>query len=109
MNLDDDLRRAFTRQPAPPEFADCVLARLDRRDVAAPTRRVVARARRSVAGGDGGDHVVAIAGTYYDPDHQTIVEAERVQREVRLALQLTVRSWRWCSGSFKSHTGNGKS
>ena len=90
MNLEQDLRRAFGRKPAPPGFAERVLARLEQRDVRpapamakpprlAPVRRLAAAAAIALA---------AIGGAQYYTHQRTIAEAERVQREVGLALQI---------------------
>jgi hypothetical protein len=91
MNLEHDLRRAFRRKPAPPDLADCVLARLQHRDVhpaaftprpASPRLPVRWLATAAAIG------MVAIGGARYYTYQQTVAEAERVQNEVRLALQI---------------------
>jgi hypothetical protein len=90
MNFDDELRRAFRRQPAPSDFADRVLARLEQRDVR-PATIVLPRVpavRWLVAAA--ASTLVAIGGTQYYRHRQTVAEAERVQQEVRLALEITV-------------------
>lgn len=88
MNFEDELRRAFRCQPAPPDFADRVLARLDRPDVlpaaTAPPRVPALRWLAAVAAST----LVAIGGAQYYVHQQTVAEAERVQQEVRLALQI---------------------
>ena len=90
MNFEQDLRRAFRRKPAPPGFADRVLARLEQRDVRpapavatpprlAPVRRLAVAAAITLA---------AIGGAQYYTHQRTAAEAERVQKEVGLALQI---------------------
>jgi hypothetical protein len=89
VNLDHDLRCAFRRKPAPRDFADRVLARLAQPDVAttvaspSPRRPAVhwLAAAAAIA-------VVAIGGARYYIEQQTVAEAERVQKEVRAALQI---------------------
>lgn|SRR5262249_24559942 len=88
MNFEDELRRAFRRQPAPPDFADRVLARLEQRHVLpagavwapVPAVRWLAAAAAST--------LVVIGGAQYYVHRQHVAEAERVQQEIRLALQI---------------------
>jgi hypothetical protein len=99
MNLDHELRRAFTRKPAPPGFADRVLAQIEQLDTAAAGRSTVVRAAggsaasrhraiRWLAAAAAAIVVTASGGRYYS-HYRTEAEAARVQQEVRLALQLT--------------------
>ena len=95
MNLEDDLRRALRRTPAPPQLADRVL-----RDASAgplrgtrptpaegtatprlPWRRWLATAA-AVA-------LLATGGARYYMHQQMLAEAERIEADVRLALQIT--------------------
>ena len=90
MNIDDHLRSAFKRKPAPPDFGDRLRARLEQRNVAAaaggPLRRhlpvvrwlAVAATMALVAGG----------GARYYRAQRTAVEAERVKDEISVALQI---------------------
>jgi hypothetical protein len=93
MNLDDDLRRAFERQPPPPDFADRVLARIARGDVEG-------RREKGEGGKQGSPALpwlaaaaaltLVVAGVVrYHAYQQTVAEAERVKAEIRLALQIT--------------------
>jgi len=91
MNLEDDLHRAFRRQPAPPDFADRVLARIEPRAVSvaanAPGSRRIPAARWLALAA-----VIALAatgGARYYVYQQTATEAERVKAEIRLALRIT--------------------
>ena len=91
MNLDHDLLRAFKRKPAPSDLADRVLARLshgdDRRARAVWPARPAARWLAAAAA----TALAAIGGAQYYSHHarqHTIAEAERVQNDVRLALQI---------------------
>ena len=88
MTLEHDLRRAFRRKPAPPDFAGRLLARLEPRDVLpAPTVSSRVPAVRWLAAA-AASTLVAMAGAQYYMHQQTVAEAERVQNEVRLALQI---------------------
>jgi hypothetical protein len=102
MNLDDDLRRAFRRKPAPPDLADNVLARIAEDDTLgrlkpAPTveeepANTYPRARMPVRrwlAAAAAMTLVAAGGARYYLHQQTVVEAERVQAEIRLAFQIT--------------------
>jgi len=91
MNLDNDLRRAFRRQPAPPHLADQVLSRIGQGDVSSPGNIATSprmSVRRWLAAAAVMTLVVA-GGVRYYLHQQTVVEAERVQAEIRLALQIT--------------------
>jgi hypothetical protein len=90
MTIERDLRRTFRRQPAPPDFANRVLERLEpatmsrARIVSSSHRRSAVRWLAAAAALT----LVTIGGAqYYDYRH-TIAEAARVQNEVRLALQI---------------------
>jgi hypothetical protein len=92
MSLEDNLRRALRRTPAPPDLADRVLANLQHREVLraaiiprpTPPRLPVVRWVATAAA----VALVAIGGERYYTYQQTVAEAERVQKEVRLALQI---------------------
>ncbi|MQA28466.1 MAG: hypothetical protein GEU82_01325 [Luteitalea sp.] len=100
MNLDHDLRRAFTRKPAPPGLAGRVLARLEPRVIvpAATASLSPSPDRRAVRwlGAAAAIAVVAIGGERYYRQQETVAEAARVQQaaaarvqhDVRLALQI---------------------
>jgi hypothetical protein len=106
MNLDDDLRRVFRRKPAPPHLADKVLARIAQGDIssagntpplASPTcppqlqRRPKLReggVRRWLAAA-AAMTLVAAGGARYYLYQQTVAEAEQVQADIRVALQIT--------------------
>ena len=89
MNLESDLRTAFKRKPAPPDFAVHVLARLEHRDVSPagnasrsphrPVFRWLATAAAMV--------LLVIGGADYIRQ-QTAAEAERVKKEAMLAMQI---------------------
>lgn len=90
MILEDDLRRAFRRQPAPPDLAQRVLARVEQGRVAPPTRVPAsprAPAVRWLAAA-AAIAMVAVGGTQYYRSQQAAAEAERIHNEVRLALQI---------------------
>lgn len=87
MNLDHDLRRALRRTPAPPHLAHRVLARLEQPHVVpAATSRAPAVRRLAVAAAIA---LTAVGGAEYYRRQQTVAEAERVQKDIRLALQIT--------------------
>jgi hypothetical protein len=87
MNLEDDLRRAFGRRPAPLDLAEKVLARLGE----APRSGRTASQRRRVARGLAAAAAIAIlaaGGARYYRHQQAVAEADHVQRQVRLALEI---------------------
>lgn len=91
MNVEHDLRRAFRRKTAPPEFADRVRARIEQRDRSVgDTVRIFGRvpALRWL-GAAAAVTLIAAGGARYYVHDQTIAEAERVRAEIRLALQIT--------------------
>jgi hypothetical protein len=89
MNLDDDLRRAFRRTAAPRDFVDRVLASLEQRDApaAAPAAWPLRTALQWLAAA-AVITVVTAGGARYYIQQQTVAEAERVQKEVRVALDI---------------------
>jgi len=88
MNLDHDLHDAFRRKQAPAGLADRVLARIN--EAPAPSRQVgpaSSGVRRWLAAAA----VLAIAaggGQYYAHQRQA-AEAARVQKDLRIAMQIT--------------------
>ena len=86
MNIEHDLKRALRRQPAPPDFADRVLARIDPQAASAVSRRSPVRQWLVAAAAAA---LVATGAARYYAYQQTVAEAERVQQDVRLALQIT--------------------
>jgi hypothetical protein len=86
MNVEHELQRALRRRQAPLDLADRVLARIDPQPAAsngAPSRlRHWLAAAAAVA-------LVATGGARYYTYQQTVAEAERVNQEIRLALQIT--------------------
>jgi hypothetical protein len=84
MNLDDDLRCSLKRQPPSPDFADRVLARIARSDL----ERGRHPALRWLAAAAALTLVVGGSVRYY-AYQQSVAEAERVNAEIRLALQIT--------------------
>jgi hypothetical protein len=90
MNLESDLRAAFKRKPAPPDFAARLLARLEHRDVSPagiasrspgiPGLRWMVTAAAMV--------LLVIGGADYYIRQHTAAEAERVKKEAMLALQI---------------------
>ena len=91
MNMDQELRDALQRKPAPPDLADRVLARINNGEATTtasnrgPGSNGVLRWLAAAA-------VLAItaggAGRYYT-QQQEAAEAARVQQELRIALQIT--------------------
>jgi hypothetical protein len=87
MNIEQELQRALRRQPAPPDLAARVLARLDGQPETAagrPSSRfapwlAAAAAVALLAGG----------GIRYYEQQQTRREAERAAQELQLALRIT--------------------
>ena len=91
MNIEQDLQRALRRKNAPPDFADRVVARISADAGARPVAHVSHRphaARRWLAAAAAAALVATGAARYYTYQ-QTVAEAERVNQEIRLALQIT--------------------
>ena len=86
MNIEHDLQRALRRQPAPPDFADRVLARIDPPAASAASRRSPVRQWLAAAAAAA---LVATGAAQYYAHQQTVAEAERVNQEIRIALQIT--------------------
>ena len=92
MNLEDDLRRALKRTPAPDDFADRIIGRVERGELpkaavipfARPRMRVVQWLAAAAA-----VTLMTAGGANYYRQRQAIAEAERAQAEVMLALQIT--------------------
>lgn len=103
MNLDHVLRRTFRRTPAPPDLADKVLARIAEGDIrGANTGRLLpspqsgfGAARRRWLAAAAAVTLMAAGGARYYIHQQTVAyqqnvaEAERVQAEILVALQIT--------------------
>jgi hypothetical protein len=85
MNIEHDLQRALRRKSAPPDFVDRVVARIDPGAAAVVNRRPV---RQWLAAAAAAALVATGAARYY-AHQQTVAEAERVNQEIRIALQIT--------------------
>ena len=86
MNLEHDLQRALRRQAAPPDFADRVLARIDPQAASTASRR--SHVRQWLAAAAAAALVATGAARYYTYQ-QSVAEAERINQDIRLALQIT--------------------
>lgn len=109
MSIEQDLRDALRRQPAPPDLADRVMARIAAGDADPGASPAAGRASATVVpmtarGQDvtarifrrmpwlaaaAAAAIVAVAGAQYSAYRTTAAEAERVQREIAMALQIT--------------------
>ena len=94
MNLEDDLRRALKRTPAPPDFADRVIARVEQGDeplrfVPQPRRLSLKTTAMQWLAAAAAVVLLAGGGMRYYERQQQIAEAERAQAEVMMALQIT--------------------
>jgi hypothetical protein len=103
MNIEDDLRQALRRKPAPPDLAARVMARLNEERAAAPTvTPFTARTGTTRSSQDRGlmwpmrwlaaaaaAAVVVTGAAQYYTYQQTVAEAERVHQDIRVALQIT--------------------
>jgi hypothetical protein len=86
MNIEDDLHRALRRKPAPSDFADRVLARIDE---TRPRRRPQMSGYVRWLAAAATVTLVATGGVRYYTYQQTLAEAERVKQDIRMALQIT--------------------
>lgn len=89
-NLESDLRAAFKRKPAPPDFAGNVIARLEHHGES-PASVVASSPRRLPLGWLATAAAVvllAIGGADYYIRQQTVAEAERVKKDAMLALHI---------------------
>ena len=89
MDFEHDLRRALKRQPAPSGFAQRVVARIQNDQVsrtasANPRFRVGQWLAAAAAAA-----LVAFGATEYYSHRRTVAQAERTQRDIMLALQIT--------------------
>ena|SRR5687767_9344939 len=86
MNIEHELQNALRRKQAPPDFTGRVLARIDPKPAAssaAPSRiRHWLAAAAAVT-------LLATGGARYYEHQQAVAEAERVNQDIRLALQIT--------------------
>lgn len=90
MNLEDDLRRSLRRTPAPADFADRVLARIQDRGVAAEAVRPSRRARALPwLAAAAAVVMLTTRGVQDYGDQRRLVEAERVKADIRFAFQIT--------------------
>jgi hypothetical protein len=90
MNLEDDLRRALKRTDPPLDFANRVIAQVQRQQsaggsAAAAKRRPVMQWFAAAAA----VVLVATGGARYYEYQQNLAEAKRVEAEVMLAMQIT--------------------
>ena len=90
MSLEHDLRRALGRRPAPAGFTDRVVARVDRSGVRPGPGDAPRRSPAGWLAGAAAALLIGIGGTQYYMHRQAAAEAERVQQDVRLALQIAV-------------------
>lgn len=91
MNLEDDLRRALKRTDPPPDFASRVITRIEREAgrprtggrfvTLMPVRQWLAAAATLA--------LVAWGGARYYEHQQQVAQAERIQEEITLAMQIT--------------------
>jgi hypothetical protein len=90
MNIEDDLRRALRRQPAPPDFADRVTARATGRSAVQPGRVAPGRGEmtRWLAAAAAVVLLATGAARYYERQ-EAIAEAERVRQDIQVALRIT--------------------
>ena len=86
MNIEQDLRHALRRKPAPPDLAERVMSRIDPPAAVRASRH--GRPRRWLAAAAATALIATGAARYY-AYQQTAAEAERVNRDIRLALQIT--------------------
>lgn len=90
MNLEDDLRRALRRKPAPPALVDRIRVAVERNDVmAASTSLADTRRAWPWLAAAAVITMMAARGTLFYADRQHVAEARQVQSDIRIALQIT--------------------
>jgi hypothetical protein len=87
MNLEDELREALRRKPAPPDLADRVLQRIERERRPAIQGQAPRRVMRWLAAA-AALALLATGGTRYYHEQQQAAETQRVEQQLRLALQI---------------------
>ena len=90
MKLEDDLRRAFVRRPAPAELENRVFARIQHETHQAPSAPPGVR-RRGLKWLAAAATIAAAAagGARYYEHRQSVAEAQRIEGDIRLALHVT--------------------
>ena len=91
MNLEDDLRRALKRTDPPPDFASRVLTRVERETARPRTggRIVTPMPMRHWLAAAATLALVAVGGARYYEHQQQVAQAERIQADIMLAMQIT--------------------
>jgi hypothetical protein len=116
MSIEQDLHRALRRQPAPPDFADRVMARIDEsRQEGTPlghsgrpdaARRPAGYMRWLAAAA--AVILVASGAARYQAYQQEAAEAERVKRDIRVALQITNEMFSLAQHRIEAATQNSR-
>ena len=92
MSIEDDLRQALRRKPAPPDLVDRVMARIADSEPARPVVRpmgVIYRAPSRWLAAAAAVALVATGAARYYAHEQELAKAERVKQEIGIALQIT--------------------
>jgi hypothetical protein len=89
MNLEDDLRRALQRTDPPLDFANRVIAQVQREQAVGGGGAVVRRPVMQWLAAAATVALVAAGGARYYEYQQNLAEARRVEAEVMLAMQIT--------------------
>ena len=89
MNLEDDLRRALKRTDPPLDFANRVIAQVQREQTTGGGGAVVKRPVMQWLAAAATVAIVAAGGARYYEYQQNLTEAKRVEAEVMLAMQVT--------------------
>jgi hypothetical protein len=89
MDFEQDVRRVLRRQPAPPGFAQKVVARLES---AQGPRKAASNLRPSFGrwlAAAAATVLISFGGTQYYSHRRAVAEAERAHHDIMLALQIT--------------------
>jgi len=89
MTIEHDLHRALRRKAAPPDFAERVVARLERSGRPPGRSQAGGRGIRQWLAAAAVLALTAAGGARYYEYRQAAAEAARVRAEIRLALQIT--------------------
>jgi hypothetical protein len=105
MTIDDQLKRALRRQPAPDDLADRIIARLGERAVS-PVAQSRATFKVATWLAAAAALVMAVAGERYYEQQREAAEVAHAQQQISLALQITSEKLALVQRRLQESTGN---